>query len=561
MLIIGVGLAVAFFSQDEKLDETVFLQTTESIRNLQASDKNLSVMLNQSQLDPGFEHESLWELYYQISEEFDNLRYEALFEEIEQSESLSAAVAGFEAEFGSEEALLESYVTSNSKLGASILAVQQLTDGLQTNQELNDEIDLVGSFAENKSILLQLALGETTVDNLAVIPAGVDLSADVAERLASYHQAVETINREKSGMRQAYAALSALDTGELLDQIESEYVDYHTQAIGGSEAFTSALIAYGVLLFTTLLFFGYQIRKNYLSLEQQVADRTLEIETAYRDLQESQEQLIQSEKMASLGQMVAGVAHEINTPLGYVTSNVDTLKLNLLDINSVINKLENLFVTVSRKDRDKKEVSAQLVDTLKAYRDSETAEVISESSQLLTDGAFGLSEIAKLVGSLKDFARLDRQDSDNEDVHTCVENSLTIASHQLRANKVQVEKQFSELPKISCRPSKLNQVFLNIITNACQAIGEEGGHLTINTSRYEDHITVAFTDDGAGMDDETQQKMFDPFYTSKEIGQGTGLGMSIAYKIIEAHQGKITVESKLGVGTTISVTLPVTVAA
>jgi len=142
-------------------------------------------------------------------------------------------------------------------------------------------------------------------------------------------------------------------------------------------------------------------------------------------------------------------------------------------------------------------------------------------------------------------------------VTDCIQTTLPIASATIKENNVTVETDFSELPRISCMPSKLNQLVLNIITNACQAMKNSGGVLRISTYSDAESIYLSFQDEGVGMDDETQQKMFDPFFTTKKIGQGTGLGMSIAYKIVKAHNGTIDVESALGKGTKIVISLPI----
>ncbi len=557
LLIIGVGLSVQFFTQDEKLDQTVFLQTTESIRNLQTLDKNLRLLLTQSRFNANFDHEQLSELNYQISEEFDNLRFDALFEEIEGSPELSDAVSAFEEKFVTRDEQLESYIEGNTALAQNLLTVKSLANELQLDESISSQADLAKGLAKNNATLFALVLGQNLQGELSVPELTGEPSEAITSSLASYQQAVSSIQQNHDTTQELYNQLNLLDTGELLDMIEDRYVSYHNQAIGGSNALRNALIGYGFALLMALLFFAHQIRKNYLSLEQQVADRTAEIETAYNDLQESQEQLIQSEKMASLGQMVAGVAHEINTPLGYVTSNIETLKLNIDDLSSVMVDLKSLMDEVQMPKRNNRKITEKLVATLRQYRSVEAPELVEESGQLLADGTYGLSEITKLVTSLKDFARLDRQSTEQIDIHDCLENSITIASNHIRENNVSVIRDFGDLPKLACYPSKLNQLFLNIITNACQAMSGMSGELTIRSNTVGKEIQLQFVDQGIGMDEETQQKMFDPFYTSKEIGQGTGLGMSIAYKIIEAHNGRIEVESELGHGTMISIFIPI----
>ena len=535
LILVGVGLGVQFYTQDDKLDQQVFLETTESIRNLQALDKSLLLLLNQSRFDSEFDHLQIYELDYQISEEFDNLRYEALFEEIEASDDLSAAIQRFHTQFTSREELLDAYEESNVAVAESLVKIGHLGAELRTDPAVSSQTVLANSFVLNETQLFNLALGRSVNVDLSIVAPQEPLAEPEQFKLDEYHSAINTISQNYPTAVSSYNDLNALGTGKLLDTIEEQYVSYHNRAIGDSTNLTYALIAYGVLLLAALIFFGLQLRRNFLSLEQRVIDRTAEIHSTYEDLQESQEQLIQSEKMASLGQMVAGVAHEINTPLGYVTSNIETLELNLSDINLVMSELSTLMSSVEKPTRDNREITENLLKTLKSYKTLEAPELLDESTQLLNDGSYGLSEISKLVSSLKDFARLDRKNSEQIDLHNCIESSLTIASNHIRENNVNVVRDVSEIPKLTCFPSKLNQLFLNIITNACQAIGKDGGDLTVKTQALNDKIRIDFIDQGIGMTEETKQKMFDPFFTSKEIGVGTGLGMSIAYKLSLIH--------------------------
>jgi len=558
LIVIGVALSVQLFTQEEKLDQTVFLQTTESIRNLQTLDKNLRLLLNQSRFNIKFDHEQLSELNYQISEEFDNLRFDALFEEIEGSPELSLAVSDFEEKFVVREEKLEAYIDGNISLSQSLVTTQELTDTLDQNEIIRSQAAFLKSLAANKTALFDLTLGSDLKSTLLVVQPELEIPEELALVIGNYHKAITNIKERHLDTLNLYNDLNQLDTGELLDAIEDRYTAYHNQAIGGSNALRNGLIAYGLALLVALFFFGYQIRKSFLSLEQQVADRTAEIKTAYDDLQESQEQLIQSDKMASLGQMVAGVAHEINTPLGYVNSNIGTLKLNLTDLSEIMSDVKALLGTIETPQRDNKVITQKLMTTLRNYKRLEAQELVDESTQLLEDGSYGLSEISKLVTSLKDFARLDRQTTEQINVHDCIESSLTIASNHIRDNNVSVVRDFNELPKIACFPSKLNQLFLNIITNACQAMKQNGGELLVRSYVSNEEIHLEFADQGIGMDEETQQKMFDPFFTSKEIGEGTGLGLSIAYKIIEAHGGRIEVSSQLTKGTKLTIILPIT---
>jgi len=573
LILVGLLLAFRFFTQDQRLDKDVFIETTESIRSLQALDKNLLLLLYQSRYNSEFDHDELIDTNTSISSEFDNLRYEALINEIQSNKDLAHATSEFETHFSSRQKILESYIETNVAISNALINISILT------YQLTDETN-AGASGTFQAISFQALLGKINALIFDVVIGEElqvnDLLSD-REKLRDLSSAVKFQNQEKAqslitqfigdidtiltnyqATQQQFSDLNSLQTAQLLNSIEDKYTLHHNKAITESNQFRNALLIYGLCLLLALLFFAWQIRKNYLSLEQQVEDRTKEIKLAYDELQESQEQLIQSEKMASLGQMVAGVAHEINTPLGYVTSNIDILKVNFEDVQTVINMLGDTATEIQKKERDKKAISQKLSKTIKTFKELETDILADESVQLLNDGAYGLTEISKLVTSLKDFARLDRQNTEQIDVHDCLNNSVIIASNHIKDNNITVIKDFNELPKISCFPSKLNQLFLNLITNACQAMKEHGDTLTISTQKNENDILIRFEDKGCGMDEETQQKMFDPFFTSKEIGEGTGLGLSIAYKIVEAHNGTINVKSLLGEGTTIDVCLPYT---
>ena len=273
----------------------------------------------------------------------------------------------------------------------------------------------------------------------------------------------------------------------------------------------------------------------------------------YDELKESQDQLIQSEKMASLGQMVAGVAHEMNTPLGFISNNVSMIGEYIDNIQEVI---DSLGVINKGGKLSKKELITELKKLIKTYRHEELKERQEETIDLIADSETGLKDISQLVASLKDFSRLDRQHQDEFDLQKGIESTLKISKNIIKENNVVVEKDFGDIPNVKCNPSKINQVFLNIITNACQAM-ESGGTLTIRTYTNDNEARILFQDNGSGMDEETQKKIFDPFYTTKEIGTGTGLGMSVSYKIIKEHHGQIVVESAPGYGSNITVVLPI----
>lgn len=272
----------------------------------------------------------------------------------------------------------------------------------------------------------------------------------------------------------------------------------------------------------------------YENLEERVSQRTAELTRTLGELRETQAQLVQSEKMAALGDLVAGVAHEINTPLGAVSSNTDLVARALARVKDAI------------ADPAQAEKSRSYIDRAAAM-----AEVSREACR----------RIGEIVRSLRNFARLDEAERKPADLHEGIESTLTLASHLLK-NRITLRRDFGELPAVNCYANQLNQVFLNILVNASQAI-EGQGEITIRTRPLQEggsaarSVVIEITDTGAGIAPENLEKIFNPGFTTKGVGVGTGLGLAICYRIIANHQGKIEVSSAVGKGTTFRITLPV----
>ncbi|HEX6592885.1 MAG TPA: ATP-binding protein [Moraxellaceae bacterium] len=290
------------------------------------------------------------------------------------------------------------------------------------------------------------------------------------------------------------------------------------------------------------------------AMEQQVEQGARELSQAYTKLKSSQAQLVQSEKMASLGQMVAGVAHEINTPLGYVKNNVELMRefsgqlRELLTANAA---LVDALLDPQGSDVDVARCLAAIED-LRSLVDTEL--LFADMETLFGDTGFGLSQISELVLGLKDFSRLDQAHADNVSLNDCVANALLIARNALKT-RIEVIRQLGDIPRIACAPSQINQVLLNLITNGAQAI-EGDGKILIKTWADETSVYVSVQDSGRGMPPEVMQKIFDPFFTTKPVGEGTGLGLSISWQIIQQHGGRIRVASEPGRGTRFVIVLP-----
>lgn len=262
------------------------------------------------------------------------------------------------------------------------------------------------------------------------------------------------------------------------------------------------------------------------TLEDKVKERT-------RELEENQLKLLQSEKMAALGNLVAGVSHEINNPMGAIIStNKGTSKI-----------LERLKNIISEKNT--------LVELRKDKKFQEYISLMQENNKV---SALAGDRITKIVQTLKNFARLDEAEFQLADIHEGIEDTLLLLYHELK-NRIEVKKDFGKIPKIYCNPNQLNQVFMNIIMNAIQAIDEKG-EIDIKTYSDEARVYIEISDNGRGIPAENLEKIFDPGYTTKSSGVGTGLGLSIVYKIIEAHKGNIRAESKVDEGSKFTIELP-----
>jgi len=300
-------------------------------------------------------------------------------------------------------------------------------------------------------------------------------------------------------------------------------------------------------------------RRHHSKLEGRVEERTADLKHANEEIKSSQAQLVQAEKMSSLGQMIAGVAHEINTPLGYVKSNVQLIEDMLLDVSNLLDDHGRLLTLLQSPDAKEEDIEAyfeKLSSSASAEEEGESAS-LKDALGLAGDCIHGLSEISNLVVNLKNFARLDRDQMAKHDINAALDSTLSIAGNRIK-HTAQVFKKYGDIPHIMCAPSQINQIFLNLIVNASQAF-ESGtvGKIGLVTKLQDNYVCVYVEDNGMGMDEEVSKHIFDPFFTTKDVGEGTGLGLSIVYKIVEQHGGKISVDSRKGVGTRFTVMLPI----
>jgi two-component system, NtrC family, sensor kinase len=273
--------------------------------------------------------------------------------------------------------------------------------------------------------------------------------------------------------------------------------------------------------------------------------RNTELAERSAELQRLQAQIVHSEKMASLGQLAAGVAHELNNPAGFIYGNMDILKEYVSGLTRVLIAYEEVPLPKAFQDQ---------VAEIKTEIDYDG--IMAELNSILADCQDGAERIRDVVLNLRLFSRLDEADVTKIDVHEGIDSTVRLLSRYYSSGHVNLIREYGALPPVSCYAGQLNQVWMNLLVNAAQAVGAKG-EVKVATSYEGDMVAVAVSDTGCGIPTENLSKIFDPFFTTKPVGEGTGLGLSISYGIIENHQGTITVKSQLGLGTCFTVRIPV----
>ena len=285
----------------------------------------------------------------------------------------------------------------------------------------------------------------------------------------------------------------------------------------------------------------------------QLGEKNTELQKAYEELKTSHEKTIQSEKMASIGQLAAGVAHEINNPTGFVISNLNSLRKYVERLREFYKIQETALEELTGADENQREI---ILDSIKANKRSLKIDFILEDVvNLIQESLDGADRVKNIVQDLKSFSRVDDAAYTMNDIHAIMETTLNIVWNELKY-KATLSKDYGDIPPTKCNPGQLSQVFMNILVNAAQAI-REYGEIKIRTWHDDQNIFVSISDTGPGIPVENMKKLFDPFYTTKEVGKGTGLGLSISYDIVKKHNGEILVASEPDKGTTMTVKIPI----
>lgn len=289
-------------------------------------------------------------------------------------------------------------------------------------------------------------------------------------------------------------------------------------------------------------------RSAFKQAEEALRDNLLQLKETNRRLEEAQNQLLQSEKLASIGQLAAGVAHEINNPIGFVSSNLRTLTTYAADLLRLIDAYAAATATV--------QLPVAVASALQAVHQSVEIDYLrNDLTELLQESNDGLERVRQIVQNLKDFSHVDSGEWMPVDLNACITSTLNVVSNEIKY-KATVQRELAELPEVLCNPPQINQVILNLLVNAAHAI-ETQGTIIIRSGHDQAMAWFEVEDSGCGMTEQVQKRIFEPFFTTKPVGKGTGLGLSVSYGIISKHGGHIDVTSMPGVGTRFRVWLPI----
>jgi signal transduction histidine kinase len=463
-------------------------------------------------------------------------------------------------------AAIEHFKSQNAILRNSLRflpwAGQDLVDSVQTSglkAALKVDVErsvnavLTGAMAFNQAP--DLATKEAVTGLIEALKKFSDkLPPLVSEKFGVFINHAEKILSQKEIGDKTLDEITTLPAAKIIDELADAYQNHYDAAMEVQQVYRQLLVVYlSLLVFLLLSYFGLRSYRLLNSKNQ-------ELRKVNEQLNESQVALIQVEKMSALGQMVAGVAHEVNTPLAYVKGTLGLVAEYAGMLNDLAKRASQYTSAAQNPDSDKTAVSEQLAQLAELARNIEGQKVMPELEGLLKDGLHSIEQIAEIILNLKNFSRLDRAKVSSFSVEEGLDSALMIARNLLK-NKVEIKKEYGGTSKITCSPSQINQVFLNIISNAAHAIPVERmemGQITLRTQNEGDNmVRIEIQDNGSGISRDVLPKIFDPFFTTKEVGKGSGMGLSISYKIIQEHGGQIQVKTEEGIGTVFSILLPV----
>ena len=546
---------------------------------------NVALLRQVRQLD------AQWQLDAMKSRIGLNLSYDALADPLEalhelplqieaSSPPLAAALDAYQETLSAKAALMESFKLHNAVLHNSLDFLPTAVDdiGALVNQHRGLRLEAMGhaEAAANRLLLATLIYSDSpSVNNIADVERELadlatyrsGLSGELIEHIDIMSAHVHTVLVEQTTVDRLLAGISASPTDDSLDTINALLGQQQQLAMQRLHAYRYGLMLLSALLVGLLAYTALRLLRSHATvqrvnaelktandhLEGRVQERTAELQLANQHLQQEmaerkalQSRLVQSEKLASIGQLAAGVAHEINNPLAFLASNFGTLEDYLDKLFELLNAYEAAGSSAASHEA-----------LARSRNRADLAYLKEDIPALVAESRGGMERVGKIVQDLKQFSRVEAtQDWEWADLRLGLQSTLTLIGSDLEA-VAEIQTEFGPMLEIECMASQLNQVFLHLLQNAAQAIGPERGRITVRCGSEGSEAWVEISDTGAGIAAEALPRIFDPFYTTRPIGKGTGLGLSLSYGIVQNHHGRIDVQSTLGRGSTFRVTLPV----
>ena len=578
-----VGVLVTLYARSSKVDTESKAQVEAYLRQMKQVDAewNVDVLKSRMELDKNYDRlvsplPVLVELQEKLVVQVRAMRQDAVGSRLRALADVIGEKTDLIEQFKAENAILKNslrYIpTAVNELHT------QISDARRGNPRQPERLGLIETQTNrvlNAVLRYNLFPDAGTAQTIEVALAELELmdwrdDGLVGASVENFVRHTRTILHQRTIENDVLARLLEMPVRDKIDELGQVFDRDFAAAVEETNRYRNYLVAYATLLLALLGYFGARLFRSYRiiarvnkelthaneTLEVRVRDRTEKLSQALDHLKESESQLVQSEKMASLGQMVAGVAHEINTPLAYVRSSVETVESHFNGLLcELIEEMVRLVTLMQNQEASEDEIGEQFAKVALLVEKHEAFAVSAEVKGLLKDGIHGIDEISNIVLNLRNFSRLERNHVGRCTVEECLDSTLQLARSVVAGKRVR--KVFASTLPIRCSPSQINQVFLNLVTNAAQATAEDGVISVVTRMHDAQHVAVDVIDDGVGIPDEVRPKIFDPFFTTKSVGKGTGLGLSIVYKIVEQHGGRITVHSKEGVGTKFTVVLPV----
>lgn len=453
-------------------------------------------------------------------------------------------------------------IRSRDEIGELAEAFNQMTSRLKQSYEQLEEYsrtleqkvaertrELEELYRFNESIIRNAPIGISTINDQGIVtsqnPAWAEIMDLKDSQTAVGMKVVDIPTIRNTGLLHVFK--DALEKGIPFRGFNIPYTSYFT----GKEVLLNVVLTpiLGEEGRVKTLLCLIQDNTEKARAEEELKKAYEELKQAHRDLQNAQLQLVQSEKLASLGQLVAGVAHEINNPVNFISSGLPPLRRNIDDLIRLVHKYSKLSSL-------KPEQLEDFVREVEAFKEEiGYEEAINGIYNMLESIREGVQRTVRIIRDLRNFSRPDEAELKEVNLHDGLESTLNLLSNPYK-NRIEVIREYGDIPLVECYAGQINQVFMNLLVNASQAI-KDTGQVRIKTWCVEDKVKISIKDSGSGIPQEIIGKIFDPFFTTKQVGEGTGLGLSISYGIIQKHQGKIEVRSEVGVGSEFIITLPI----